>query len=163
VNILATREDIKTLINSKRKDIQSDNPQVEIAKLNHDAIKVLADQNNEIFSQLYKDTLQDETLDYALAINFAHNPLQALEERLKVRGIQEKRIIKHDLGDIEEEIDIRIKVPMFENFLKEFLIRRHCLNRKRVNEYIDALDKANGKETIFQGENKTQSILRRLG
>ena len=160
---MVTREDIKNAINGKRKDIQSDNPQVEIAKLNHDAIKVLADQKNEIFSQLTKDALQDETMDYALAINFARNPLQALEERLKMRGIKEKKIVHHDLEDIEEEIDIKLKVPMFENFLKEFLVRRHCLNRNRVDEYIDALDKANGKETIFQGENRQTSILRRLG
>ena len=160
---MVTREDIKNAINGKRKDIQSDNPQVEIAKLNHDAIKVLADQKNEIFSQLTKDALQDETMDYALAINFALNPLQALEERLKMRRIKEIKIVQHDLGTIEEEVDIRLKVPMFENFLKEFLIRRHCLNRNRVDEYIDALDKANGKETIFQGDNRQQSILRRLG
>jgi len=160
---MVTREDIKNAINGKRKDIQSDNPQVEIAKLNHDAIKVLADQKNEIFSQLTKDALQDETMDYALAINFALNPLQALEERLKMRGIKEKKYIQHDLGNIEEEVGVRIKVPMFENFLKEFLIRRHCLNRNRVDEYIEALDKANGKETIFQGDTKQNSILRRLG
>jgi len=160
---MVTREDIKNAINGKRKDIQSDNPQVEIAKLNHDAIRVLADQKNEIFSQLTKDALQDETMDYALSINFALNPLQALEERLKMRGIKEKKYIQYDLGAIEEEVDIRIKVPMFENFLKEFLIRRHCLNRNRVDEYIDALDKANGKETIFQGDTRQNSILRRLG
>ena len=160
---MATRDDIKNAIVSKRKDIQSDNPQVEIAKLNHDAVKVLADQNNEIFSQLYKDSLQDETLDYALAINFANNPLQALEERLRARGIKEKKIVIHDLGEMEEEVEIRLKVPMFINFLKEFLVRRHCLNRGRVSEYIDALDKANGKETIFNDPNKPRGILQRLG
>jgi hypothetical protein len=158
------RDDIKNAIAEKRKAIQSDNPQVEIAKLNHDAVKVLSDQNNEIFSQLYKDTLQDETLDYALAINYAHNPLQGLEDRLRERGIKERKMVRHDLGDIEEEVEIRLSVPMFENFLKEFLIRRHCLNRKRVTEYIDALDKANGKDTLLTDPNRTRNgIIQRLG
>jgi hypothetical protein len=136
---------------------------VEIAKMNIEAVGKLADDHNDVFSQLSKDAFQDETLDYAMAINFAMNPLSGLEERLSKRGIKEKIIISHDLGDIEEERPITIKIPMFVNFLKEFLVRRHCLNRSRVNEYINALDKANGKETIFKEENKHMGILQRMG
>lgn len=157
------KEAIKKRIAEKRQQIQSDSPQVEIARMNTEAVGKLADQGNEIFSQLYKDTLQDETMDYALAINFATHPLQSLEDRLKARGIKEKVTIHHDLGDIEEERPVRIKVDMYINFLKEFLIRRHCLNRKRVDEYIDALDKVNGKETIYRDPNQRQSLLNRLG
>jgi hypothetical protein len=159
---MQSREDIKAAINAKRKDIQSDNPQVEIAKMNIEAVGKLADQNNEIFSQLYKDGLQDETIDYALAINFAVRPCAGLEDRLQRLGITETKTIHCDLGDIEEEAAVRIRVPVFENFLKEFLVRRHCLNRKRVDEYINALDKANGKDTMYS-EPKAQGLLRRLG
>lgn len=160
---MATRDEIKKAIESKKNIIQSDNPQVEIAKMNIEAVGKLADDHNDVFSQLQKDSLQDETLDYAMAINFAMNPLSGLEERLAKRGIAEKKTVSHDLGDIEEESPIEIKIPMFINFLKEFLVRRHCLNRSRVEEYIKALDKANGKETIFRDENRRPGILQRMG
>lgn len=160
---MATREDIKKAIETKKHIIQSDNPQVEIAKMNIEAVGKLADDHNDVFSQLTKDSIQDETLDYASAINFAMNPLSGLEERLEKRGITEKIIVKNELGDFLEETPIRIKIPMYINFLKEFLVRRHCLNRSRVEEYIKALDKANGKENIFREEPKRTGILQRMG
>ena len=160
---MVTRDEIKKQIEAKKQLIQSDNPQVEIAKMNIEAVGKLADDHNDVFSQLQKDKLQDETLDYALGINFAMHPLPGLEERLKKRGITRKVLEDHDLGSIEAEKPIRLKVSVFENFLKEFLVRRHCLNRGRVEEYIKALDKANGKETIFQDENKRRGILQRMG
>lgn len=160
---MATREEIRKTIDSKKNIIQSDNPQVEIAKMNIEAVGKLADDHNDVFSQLQKDSFQDETMDYALAINFAMHPLPGLEERLARRGIKRKALVKHDLIDEEELAPIRIKVGVFETFLKEFLVRRHCLNRSRVDEYIKALDKANGKETIFHDENKRMGILQRMG
>jgi len=83
------RDSIKKAIDAKKQNIQSDNPLVEIAKMNIEAIGKLADDRNDVFSQLTKDNLQDETLDYALAIVFARHPLQSLEERLQKRGIKE--------------------------------------------------------------------------
>ena len=160
---MATRDEIKKAIDAKKNLIQSDNPQVEIAKMNIEAVGKLADQTNDIFSQLQKDAMQDETMDYALAINFAMHPLPGLEARLKKRGITRKTIVENDLGTMEEETSIRLKVSVFEAFLKEFLVRRHCLNRSRVDEYINALDKASGKETIFRDENKRMGILQRMG
>jgi hypothetical protein len=157
------RESIKKAIDAKKQNIQSDNPLVEIAKMNIEAVGKLADDKNDVFSQLTKDSLQDETLDYALAIVFARRPLQSLEERLKKRGVKEIIVEDHDLGSIEVEKDIKIKVDVFESFLIEFLIRRHCLNRGRVSEYIDALDKANGKDTMARQDEGNRGILRRLG
>jgi len=161
---MATREEIKKQIEAKKSIIQSDNPQVEIAKMNIEAVGKLADDHNDVFSQLQKDAFIDETMDYALAINYAMHPLPGLEERLKKRGIIRHIPIKNDLGTIEkEDIPVRLKVNVFETFLKEFLVRRHCLNRSRVEEYIKALDKANGKETIFHDENKRPGLLQRMG
>lgn len=160
---MATREDVKKAIEAKKHIIQSDNPQVEIAKMNIEAVGKLADDHNDVFSQLTKDAIRDETLDYASAITFAMNPLSGLEERLEKRGFTEKVVVKHDLADIEEERPIQIKIPMYMNFLKEFLVRRHCLNRSRVDEYIKALDKANGKENIFREEPRRTGILQRMG
>jgi len=157
-----TREEIMKEISLKSKRIESDNPQVEIAKLRQEDVAKLADSNNHIFSQLMKDSLQDETLDYTSAMNFARNPLSGLEGRLKRKGIKQKIIVHNELGEIEEEADVRIKVDMFESWLVEFLVRRHCLNRNRVKEYIDALDKANGK--FERGtEAPRQGLLQRLG
>jgi len=160
---MATREEIKKQIEAKKHLIQSDNPQVEIAKMNIEAVGKLADDKNDVFSQLQKDAMQDETMDYALAINFAMHPLPGLESRLKKRGITRTIMKEHDLGVIEEEVPIRLIVSVFETFLKEFLVRRHCLNRSRVDEYIKALDKANGKETIFHDENRKPGLLQRMG
>jgi len=160
---MATREEIKKQIEAKKNIIQSDNPQVEIAKMNHESVRALADDKNDVFSQLQKDAFTDETMDYALAINYAMHPLPGLEERLKKRKITRIVLIKHDLGSIEEETTIQLKVSVFETFLKEFLVRRHCLNRSRVDEYIKALDKANGKQTIFQDENRKPGLLQRMG
>jgi hypothetical protein len=155
---------LQKLIASKKQVIQSDNPSVEIARMNIEAVGKLADDKNDVFSQLTKDSLQDETIDYALAIVFARRPLQSLEERLAKRGIVELSIKHTDLGDIEEETPIKIKVDVFESFLREFLIRRHCLNRGRVEEYIKALDKANGKDMLMQDPSQRRTgLLSRLG
>jgi len=157
------RAKLRQMIESKKQNIQSDNPSVEIARMNIEAVGKLADGTNDIFSQLTKDHMQDETLDYALAIVYARHPMRGLEQRLKSRGITETIIERHDLGDIEVEKDIEIKVDVFESFLKEFLVRRHCMNRGRVDEYINALDKANGKDTIMQMQEKRTGLLGRLG
>lgn len=160
---MVTRDDIKKDISAKRKDIQSDSPSVEIARMNIEAISKLADDKNDVFSELRKDNIQDETLDYTLGINFAMHPLPGLESRLAKRGITRKVKIESDLGLIDVDIPIRLKVDTYISFLKEFLIRRHCLGRSRVNEYIDALDKANGKENILRDQPQRQSIFQRLG
>jgi len=160
---MATREDIRKAIDARKSIIQSDNPQVEIAKMNIEAVGKLADDQNDVFSQLQKDAMQDETMDYALAINYAMHPLPGLEARLKKRGITRKIMVMTDLFEEEKEMPILLKVSVLITFLKEFLVRRHCLNRSRVEEYINALDKANGKETIFREENKRMGILQRMG
>jgi len=71
-------------------------------------------------------------------------------------------MVMTDLFEEEKEMPILLKVSVLITFLKEFLVRRHCLNRSRVEEYINALDKANGKETIFREENKRMGILQRM-
>lgn len=157
------RELIRNAIANKKQQIQSDNPAVEITRMNIEAVAKLADGNNDIFSQLTKDTLQDETFDYALAMSLAMNPLKDMEGRLKRRGITHKLMVKYDLGEIEEERPIRIKITPLVEFLKEFLVRRHCLNRNRVSEYIEALDKANGKDTLLQTSEPKRGIFNRLG
>lgn len=157
------RENIRKAIDSKRQNIQSDNPMVEITRMNIEAVGKLADGNNDIFSQLTKDNLQDETFDYALAMSLAMNPLKNMEDRLARRGITRKVLVKHDLGEIEEDQPIRLKITPLIDFLKEFLVRRHCLNRNRVEEYINALDKANGKDTLLQSTEPKRGIFNRLG
>lgn len=158
------REAIRKAIESKKQSIQSDNPMVEITRMNIEAVGKLADGNNDIFSQLTKDNLQDETFDYALAMSLAVNPLRNMEERLKRKGITQKVLVKHDLGEIEEERPIRIQITSLINFLKEFLVRRHCLNRNRVEEYIEALRKANGTDNlILPTESPKKGIFNRLG
>lgn len=135
---MATPEEIRKQIEASRKNIQSDNPQVEMTRLKLDAIIKLAEGDNDIFSQLMKDNLQDETFDYALAITFARSPLKNLEERLILKGIPEDKA--------------KIKIDVLERFLKEFLVRRHCLNRKRVEEYIKALDTAVPRQAVQESQ-----------
>lgn len=134
-------EDLKKAIEEKKKVVTSDNPQVEIARIHTDAVIKLSESDNDNFSQLNKDKLQDETFDYALAISFANRPLRSLEERLKSKDIKNK-----------DGSNIKIEIITLKDFLKEFLIRRHCLNRKRVEEYIEALDAVNPRNTQINAE-----------
>jgi hypothetical protein len=135
---------------SGEKSIQSDNPQVEMTKLKLDAILQLADGTNDQFSELTKSSVIDETLLYSLAKTYALHPLRGLEGRLKAKGIVNK-----------DGSDIEIEVETFRAFLEEFLIRRHCMNRGRVEEYLKALK--NITPTHPEQEQKQESMLRRLG
>ena len=142
-------EELKKAIENKKK-FESDNPNVEIARIKSDAATKLADSDNDNFSELTKDSLQDETFDYALAISFASNPLKNLEDRLKSMDIKDKN------GK-----DIRLEIITLKGFLKEFLIRRHCLNRKRVDEYIDALNAVEPRNQLLP-QDKSSNLMNRL-
>lgn len=152
-----------------RKRIESDNPEVEKTRLRLQSVEKLADDQNDVFSQLKKDRLQDETFDYALAISFARRPLKNLESRLMRRGITDKAPKTDDKGKIifgsdgkpiYVDVPVRIEVTVMEEFLKEFLVRRHSLNRKRVDEYIQALDSSLSRnvEPINRETNGTRML-----
>ena len=81
------KEDIIDKMKLSPQRVTVDNPQVEIARMAHESVKELSNDKNDVFSQLTKDSLQDETLDYALAIVFARQPMRGLEDRLKIRNI----------------------------------------------------------------------------
>lgn len=149
-------EELRDVLESRKKTISSDNPEVEKTRLRLQSVEKLADDQNDVFSQLKQSHLQDETFDYALAISFAKRPLKNLESRLIKRGITEripktddkgKEMIGSDGKPINVDAPIRIRVTVMEEFLKEFLVRRHSLNRKRVEEYLDALDSSSAKNT----------------
>jgi hypothetical protein len=135
---------------SGEKQIQSDNPQVEMTKLKLDAILQLANGNNDQFSELTKNSVMDETLLYSLAKTYATHPLRGLEGRLMARNIT----------NIDGSL-IEIEISTYRAFLEEFLVRRHCMNRGRVEEYLKALK--NITPTHQEEQNKPESMLRRLG
>lgn len=162
-NTIRSKDQIRKSLQHVRK-IESDNPAVEISKLNHESVAKLADDANDIFSVLYKDSLIDESFDYALAVTFAKKPLQGLERRLNRRGFSREVERKIDDLVIVEEQPIQIEVGLFVNFLKEFLVRRHCINGGRVRDYIEALDKASGRDTFLTPDMGSRpNILKRLG
>jgi len=143
--------------------IQSDNPYVEMTKLKLDAIKSLADSDNAIFSQHNVSTYTgiDETIGFEKACLFAKTPLPGLEKRLQEHGITTK-VQKIFDGEIIEDRDepVKISIPIIHMFVDGILKRRHSTNRKRVDEFIDALDKT-GRNNENPIQQKT-SILSRL-
>lgn len=137
---------LQSMIESKRQTIQSDNPHVEIAKMNLDALKVLSDENNLIFSELTKNSMIDEPLLYALAYTFATNPLKGLEARCRSKGI-----------------DLRIEDDIGKNMTIEYKKQRQCTDRKRTDEYLRGIDFANRKDALVQSQEPRRGIFSRLG
>lgn len=142
-------EKVKRMI-SEEKKIQSDNPQVEMTRQKLEAILRLADHNNDVFSELKKDSTIDETLLYSLAKTFASAPMAGLEGRLRARGITNP-----------DGSDVRIEVRTFDFFLREFLIRRHSMNRGRVDEYLQALKNITPK-SIDETPPQKNGLLQRM-
>lgn len=145
-------EELRQKISSKKLDVHSDNPMVERTKIVTDAIKVLADDKNEIFSQLDKAGIFtgrkfiDETFNFALTYSFAENPMEDLEQYLESRGIFEEISSFEEGEEVKEKRAIRIDIPVLKEFATEWLRRRHLVNRSRVKEYIQALDAGSVKE-----------------
>lgn len=99
---------------------------VAIFQMHTDAIKLLADDKNEIFSQIS----QNDAYNIAIASLFGKNPCHNINERLAAKGI-----------------DVQIKLPVLDEYIKEVFRHLHKADRKRVDEYLKALESLKSGES----------------
>ena len=148
---------------SKPKDasFSQSHPMVESYQILEKIMEFLSDCDNEAFTQLdkgqLKDPFVDETKIFAEAVNFAENPLANLDQRLAEHGIfktikQAKTTINIDgtQQTTEEEIEIPIhhEVRPLKAYAKEWMRKRHPVNRLRVNEFIRLAQAARGGDFL---------------
>lgn len=111
----------------KSDTIKVDDARVKITEMQLDAIRELANNQNEIFSDIDKLETNDVTKAYV----FANNPMPALNERLAGLGIE-----------------FKVELPVLNKYLDRMIELRHCSGRARVHEYIDAIQAVSPKLSI---------------
>lgn len=127
------REAIKT------DTIKVDDARVKITEMQLDAIKELSNNKNEIFSDIDKLETNDVTKAYV----FAFDPLPALNKRL-----------------LELDIAFKIELPVLTSYLDRMIELRHCSGRKRVTEYIEAIQAVSPKLSIQERpDNERRGLL----
>jgi len=128
---------IKVALNSDT--VKVDDARVKITEMQLDAIRELATNKNEVFSHIDKV----ETIDINKAYVFAKNPLPSLNERL-----------------MRLDIDFQVKLPVLTCYLDRMLELRHCTDRKRVSEYIEAIQAVSPKLSIQERpDNERRGLL----
>lgn len=139
-------EEIKG-IRKQGQELSERHPYVEVAEIYEKIMNIISDDQTEIFSQLFMGKLSnlyvDETKAFAIAVDFAENPLPDIEMELTRRGITrkiktrtEKDVTTGKETEIFENQPIRFTVPPLLTFAHQWLVKRHPVNRKRVDELI---------------------------
>lgn len=150
----------------------SDYPTVEIARIWKSIMEYLGDDTNEALTQLdkgeFKNLYHDETKLFAIAMNFAENPFGDIEMEFQRRGIMRKVTVPETRKDgkvipkHEEFYPVRFEVIPLRTFAKEWMKRRHPVNRLRVKELIQLVTGSRLGENFGrnnrQEENQTQTI-----
>jgi len=111
----------------KTDTIKVDDARVKITEMQLDAIRELANNKNEIFSDI--DKL--ETNDITKAYVFADNPCPSINKKLAKLGIA-----------------FKIELPVLTHYLDRTLELRHSSGRMRVREYTDAIQAVSPKLSI---------------
>ena len=122
----------------KSDTVKVDDARVKITEMQLDAIQKLATNKNEVFSHIDKV----ETIDINKAYVFADNPLPSLNDRLK-----------------RLDIDFQVQLPILTSYLDRMLELRHCTDRKRVSEYIEAIQAVSPKLSIQERPEQSRGIL----
>lgn len=103
----------------KNRTLSSDNPMFLSFQALVEFVELLADVDNEAFTQLdkgkFSNPFVDETRQFATAIHFAEHPLDDIEEELAARGIRERTLIR-TLEIPKSGVDSMIKES--KNFFK---------------------------------------------
>lgn len=136
VDKLANIQRIKEMVQNKEREREEEatkKPPVAIFQMHTDAIKLLADDKNEIFSQIR----EQDAYDIAVASIFGTNPCHNINERLKAKGIE-----------------FQIALPVLDEYVKEVFRHLQKADRKRVEEYLKALESLKGESNIRLTEEK---------
>lgn len=123
---------------AQSKEIKVDKPEVQITQLKLDSLKVLADRDNEQFSECSLS----EIPQIAQALVFSENALPQTSARLQQCGM-----------------DFKFDIPILKTYITEVFRHRHKAGRKRVKEYIEAMEKLTLQTRT---EQQQPQIIRRL-
>ena len=137
-------EDLKKAIENEKEQetkINIDKPPVKIFEMQVNALLRLADDKNEIFSEITKS----ESIDLTVASLFGKNPCPNINERLKNKGV-----------------DFQIALPVLDEYISEVLRHRHKMNRKRVEEFLRALETLKSGGTDIKLMDERPPLVRRL-
>ena len=153
---------------TEKRNISSDHYLVDVIKEIQANAQLLADDRNEVFSQLYmgkfKNIFSDETKDFALSYVYACHPLDDIETELQEMGITTTRKVIGENGlpekitsvkdgietqiDRDEEIPIHFEVTPLKAVIEEWKRTRHSANRSRVKEFIELFTSPGVKELL---------------
>ena len=129
------------------REYAADKPGVVIFREHVDAIKLLADDSNEIFSEISRL----DAYNIAIASQFGKNPCHNINERLKAKNIR------------VDNKDIQINLPVLDEYIKEVFRHLHKADRKRVEEYLKALESLKtGEANVRVTQDRPPSFLNRL-
>lgn len=121
-------EKIKNVRDALKTDaIKVDDARVKITEMQLNAIQKLADNRNEVFSEIDKAETNDVTKAYV----FSENPLPNINQKLEIL----------DTG-------FKIELPVLTSYLDRMIQLRHSAGRGRVREYIDAIQAVSPKLSI---------------
>lgn len=137
-------DDLKKAIENEKEQetkINLDKPPVKIFEMQVNALLRLADDTNEIFSEITKS----ESIDLTVASLFGKNPCPNINERLKNKGIE-----------------FQIALPVLDEYISEVLRHRHKMNRKRVEEFLRALETLKSGGTDIKLMDERPPLMRRL-
>lgn len=118
-----------------------DDSRVVIAEMQINALTKLAEDTNQIFSQL----AGSEVFDVARAYVFAEDALPSISQRIKEKGLEHE-----------------FKLPLLTHVLNENIRHRHKIDRKRVKEYLDGLLAITPKQTNMFANEERKGIMGRL-
>jgi len=122
----------------KSDTVKVDDARVKITEMQLDAIRELANNKNEIFSDI--DKL--ETNDITKAYVFADNPCPSINEKLR-----------------KLDISFKIELPVLTRYLDRTIQLRHSTGRQRVKEYTDAIQAVSPKLSIQERPEPNRGLL----
>lgn len=134
-------EEMKNKLKNGDGTTRPDDSRVIIAEMQINALTKLAEDDNQIFSQLSSS----EVFDVARAYVFAENALPSISQRLKEKGIE-----------------TTFKLLLLTHVLDENIRHRHKIDRKRVEEYLDGLLAITPKQTNMFANEERKGIMGRL-
>ena len=122
----------------KTDTVKVDDARVKITEMQLNAIRELANNKNEIFSDLDKLEINDITKAFV----FASDPCPSINKKLKNLGI-----------------NFKIELPVLTNYLDRTIELRHSTDRSRVEEYIDAIQAVSPKLSIQERPEQNKGLL----
>lgn len=135
-------EEIRNRIQNKPDDlIKPDDSRVIIAEMQLNALAKMADEKNEIFSQVRSD----EVFNVSRAMQFSKNCLPSVSERLKKKY----------------GVDMVFDLPELQGFIQENFKHLQKADRKRAGEYLEGL-KALQQKNVMMEDTSKKSLLSRM-